>query len=483
MKSRILGTPFTQDHTWWKTACAVALLCAMTAIASPAQTFTTLVNFDGTDGENPFYTSLVRGTDGNLYGTTPYGGANRAGTVFKMTPSGTLTMLYSFCAQSDCTDGETPQTGLVLGTDGNFYGTTYAGGSGTACTGGCGTVFKITSGGTLTTLHSFDSTDGAFPFGGALIQATNGSFYGTTSSGGVVGGTLFKITSGGTFTLLHSFEGPDGSEPVGGLIQATDGNLYGTTFRGGANGVGTVFKVTLAGTLTTLYSFCTQSGCTDGENPLGGLVQASNGIFYGTTYDGGANNGGTVFNVTSGGTLTTLYNFGSLDGFNPEAALIQATDGNFYGTTYLGGANDEGTVFKITSVGTLTTLDSFCSESGCADGETPAGALVQATNGTFYGATPGGGTNGDGTVFSLAVGLGSFVETLPTSGKVAATVKILGTNLAGATAVSFNGTAATFKVVSSSEITTTVPTGATTGKVKVVTPSRTLKSNVSFRVP
>ena len=151
---------------WWKTACAALLLSAATAIALPAQTFTTLADFDGTDGQNPFYGSFVQGTDGNLYGTTPYGGANRAGTVFKMTPSGTLTTLYRFCAQSGCTDGETPQAGLVLGTDGNFYGTTYAGGSGTVCTGGCGTVFKITSGGTLTTLHSFDSTDGASPFGG-----------------------------------------------------------------------------------------------------------------------------------------------------------------------------------------------------------------------------------------------------------------------------------------------------------------------------
>jgi uncharacterized repeat protein (TIGR03803 family) len=472
------------NFNWWKTACAALLLSAATAIALPAQTFTTLVDFDGTDGQNPFYVPLVQGTDGNLYGTTPYGGANRAGTVFKMTPSGTLTTLYSFCAQSDCTDGETPETGLVLGTDSNFYGTTYAGGSGAGCTGGCGTVFKITSGGKLTTLHSFDETDGASPYGRALIQATNGSFYGTTSSGGVVGGTVFKITSGGAFTLLHSFEGTDGSEPVGGVIQATDGNLYGTTNRGGADGVGTVFKITLAGTLTTLYSFCAQSGCTDGENPYtAGLVQASNGIFYGTTYDGGANNGGTVFKITSGGTLTTLYNFGSLDGFYPEAALIQATDGNFYGTTYLGGAGDEGSAFKMTSAGTLTTLHSFCSESGCADGGTPAGALVQATNGTFYGVTPGGGTtNGDGTVFSLAVGLGSFVETLPTSGKVAAAVKILGTNLTGATAVSFNGTAATFRVVSSSEITTTVPSGATTGFVSVTTPGGTLSSNVTFRV-
>jgi len=177
-----------------------------------------------------------------------------------------------------------------------------------------------------------------------------------------------------------------------------------------------------------------------------------------------------------------LDSFDGTDGFEPVGGLIQATDGNFYGTTYLGGASDEGTVFKITSAGTLTTLHSFCSESGCADGGTPGGALVQGTNGTFYGATAGGGTNDDGTVFSLAVGLGSFVETLPTSGKVGAAVTILGTNLTGATSVTFNGKAATFTVVSSTEITTTVPTGATTGKVKVVTPSRTLSSNVSFRV-
>ena len=466
------------NFSWWRTACAVLLLCAATTVALPAQTFTTLVNFDGTDGAAPYYMSLVQGTDGNLYGTTPDGGAHGVGAVFKMTPSGTLTTLYSFCPQTGCSDGETPYAGLVLGADGNFYGTTYEGGAGIY-----GTVFKITSAGALTTLHSFDDTDGAYPYGGALIQATNGSFYGTTYVGGAHGdGTVFRITSGGTLTTLHSFDYTDGEAPVGGVIQGTDGNLYGTTIEGGANGDGTVFKITLGGTLTTLHSF----DGTDGKEPYAALVQASNGTFYGTTLQGGANLRGTAFTITSGGTLTTLYNFCSqtvcTDGYAPDAALIQATDGNFYGTTAGGGTTGHGTAFEITSGGILTTLYSFCTQPGCADGNNPNGALVQATNGTFYGAADEGGADGDGTVFSLAVGLGPFVETLPSSGKAAAAVKILGTNLTGATSVSFNGTAATFKVVSSSEITAGVPSGATTGFVAVTTPGGTLSSNVTFRV-
>ena len=201
---------------------------------------------------------------------------------------------------------------------------------------------------------------------------------------------------------------------------------------------GTIFKITPTGTLTTLYSFCTQSGCADGdgENPIGGLVQATNGDFYGTTFNGGANDEGTVFEITPGGTLTTLY--------------------------------------------------SFCAQSGCTDGYAPLAGLVQATNGTLYGTTGYGGASGThsaGTVFSLSVGLGPFVETQTTSGEVGAAVKILGSDLTSATSVSFNGTDATFTVVSRYLITTTVPAGATSGKVRVVTPSRTLSSNVPFRVP
>jgi uncharacterized repeat protein (TIGR03803 family) len=192
---------------------------------------------------------------------------------------------------------------------------------------------------------------------------------------------------------------------------------------------------------------------------------------------------GTVFKITAGSKLTTLHSFDGTDGADPYGGLVQATNGNFYGTASGGGSSGNciggcGTVFKIRPAGKLTTLHGFAG----ADGELPEAGLVQATNGNFYGTTANGGTLGEGTVFSLSVGLGPFVETRPTFGKAGATVVILGTNLTGATSVSFNGTAAKFTVVSKSEIKTTVPTGATTGKVKVTTPKRTLTSNLVFRV-
>jgi uncharacterized repeat protein (TIGR03803 family) len=229
------------------------------------------------------------------------------------------------------------------------------------------------------------------------------------------------------------------------------------------------------------------------------MIQAADGDLYGTTSGSvfGPNYNGTVFKITRSGKLTTLYTFCSqpncTDGFYPYAGLVQATDGNFYGTTTLGGVNCAdnggcGTVFKITPSGVLTTLYSFCSQNNCTDGSSPNAGLVQATNGvlygttTFGGTTSGGGSNGAGTVFSLSVGLGPFVETQTTAGKVGGAVRILGTDLTGATSVSFNSTAAVFKVISSSLITTTVPAGATSGKVQVVTPGGTLSSNVAFRV-
>ena len=457
-----------------------------------AQTFTTLHNFEGPDGYNPVR-GLVQATNGDLYGSTSLGGANSEGTVFKITPSGTLTTLYNFCSQSSCSDGAQPNTALIQATNGDLYGTTLGGG-----TNSYGTVFKITLSGTLTTLYRFceqsGCPDGYGPEAG-LVQASNGLLYGTTYFGGThAKGTVFKITTGGTLTTLHTFAGADGENPSrgAGLIQATNGDLYGITEYGGSIGLGTAFKMTPSGTLTTLYSFCTvvnQFGyCTDGQRPEGGLAQASNGEFYGTASIGGEYDNGTVFKITPSGTLTTLYNFCSqsdcTDGTPPVAGLILATDGNLYGTTDSEGALGEGTIFKITPGGTLTTLYSFGT-----DGANPGFAgLVQDTNGSFYGVTEYGGEflsvcpSGCGTVFNLAVGLGPFVETQPTSGKVGAAVKILGTSLTGSTKVTFNGTAATFHVVSSSEITTTVPTGATTGKVKVVTRHGTLTSNVSFRV-
>ena len=480
----------------WKSICAVLVLCTATAIGSRAQTYGTLHSFNSTDGSDP-WGALVQGVDGNFYGTTRSGGSFNLGTVFKVSPGGILTTRHSFCAQTSCPDGSEAGAPLALGTDGNFYGTTTTGGAN-----GYGTVFKITGTGALTTLYSFcaqaNCTDGIGPEAG-LVQGTDGNFYGTAAGGGVGGfGTVFKITRAGALTTLYSFcpDGfscTDGLGPVAGLVQGTDGNFYGTTTDGGAHFQGgTVFKITPRGTLTTLYSFCALASCADGYNPFkAALIQGTDGNFYGTTSSGGVHSStGTIFKITPGGTLTTLYSFcaqtNCTDGIGPYTGLIQGTDGNFYGTTSSGGSNSfngYGTVFKITRTGTLATLYSFCPLGfSCTDGTSPYAGLVQGTNGTFYGTTSSGGAHDDGTVFSLAVGLGPFVETRPTSGKVGANVLILGTNLTGATSVTFNGTSATFTLVNSSEIKATVPAGATTGKVKVTTPTRTLSSNVAFRV-
>src|SRR5208282_2413489 len=483
----------------WKRACAVFMLCAAAAIASPAQTFTSLFSFDGTDGSDPYPMSF-QGLDGNYYGTTNWGGAFGVGTIFEITPGGTLTSLYSFGTQT--TDGAQPQEGLVQATDGNFYGTTYSGGAY-----GNGTIFEFTPGGTLTTLYSFgaQANDSANPLAG-LIQASDGNFYGTASAGGAQGGgTVFELSYGTwTETVLYSFCAQgypcnDGVRPYAGVVQGTDGNFYGTTSQFGAYGGGTVFQLIPGVGQNTLYSFCAQGGdnCTDGDYPTAAVVQGTDGNFYGTTYEGGANcidtgGCGTVFQLTPGGVLTTLYSFCSQggstcsDGAFPSAGLIQATDGNFYGTTYNGGGTygDYGTVFEITSGGTLTTLYTFCTQGGssCTDGTQPFSGLFQDTDGTFYGTTSIGGAYNDGTVFSLASGLGPFVESQPTAGKVETQVLIRGTNLTGASSVSFNGTAAKFTVVSGTEITTTVPAGATTGPISTVTPSGTLYSNKKFIV-
>jgi uncharacterized repeat protein (TIGR03803 family) len=474
-----------------KTAFAALAVCATTAIVLPAQTLTIVQSFNDTDGAYPF-AGLVQATDGQFYGTTYNGGASLQGAIFKISASGALTTVYSFCSQTNCTDGALPRAGLMQDSNGNLYGTTVGGGANNR-----GTVYKIARAGTLTVLYSFcnltSCADGAQPYGG-LVQATSGELYGTTFSGGKYGyGSIFLITPGGALTTLYSFCAesgcPDGAAPSGTLIRAANGDFYGTTQDGGkniscgTNGCGTVFKITGGGVLTTLHSFCAKSGCPDGQAPYAGLTLATNGNFYGTTPFGGAyNSNGTVFEITPAGKVITLYSFcsqtGCPDGQGPYAGLIQGTDGNLYGATSSGGAYGYGSLFDITLSGVLTTIHSFDN----TDGAEPDGTLIQATNGDFYGTAFEDGAYGYGTVFGLSVGLGPFVETLPTSGKVGATVKILGTNLTSATDVSFNGTTATFTVVSPSQITTTVPSGATTGTVFVVAPRRVVSSNVPFRV-
>lgn len=468
-----------KNFRWSKLACIVFAICA--AAVTSAQTVTTLAIFDITNGADPF-AGLVQGADGDFYGTTAIGGSsvnctNGCGTIYKITSAGTLTTLHSF----DGTDGSSMESGLVLAADGNFYGTAYAGGTmgGTACNFdgyvGCGTVFKITPSGVLTTLYNFCSqancADGNNP-ASSLVQASNGDFYGTTNFGGAnKEGTIFKITPAGVLTTLHSFNQTDGFIPNGALVQASNGDFYGTTIYGGNNeclgGCGTIFKVTATGALVSLHSF---TGL-DGIAPLAGLALANDRNFYGTTNFGGSFNGGTVFKMSPAGNLASLYSFDE-GSYGPYGGLVQGTDGNFYGTTQ--GSN---TVFQITPAGVLTTLFTF----NYLDGYEPLDTPVQGTDGNFYATTYQGGDN-YGTVFSLTMGLSPFVETNPTTGAVGQRVAILGNSLTGATAVSFNGTAAKFSVVSSTEIVAEVPSGASNGKVTVTTPGGMLKSNTIFRV-
>lgn len=455
--------------------------------------FKTLMDFGYNNGARP-NGGLIQATDGNFYGTTNTGGLYRKGAAFKMTPTGGSTLLYSFCTESLCPfGGVTPDSGVIQGTDGNFYGTTSRGGTdGTVNLGGV--VYQMTPTGAVTVLHSFcsdtDCSDGSGPVAG-LVEGVDGNFYGTTTGGGLKTctygcGTAFSITPQGTLTTMYDFcqqaNCTDGAVPYSGLIQGVDGNFYGTA-SGGTYGAGLVFKLTPEGNLTGLYSFCAQTNCTDGQNP-GGLIQATNGNLYGTTSGGGAHDRGTVFELTLQGSPTTLYSFcgqnNCTDGESPNG-LIQASDGNFYGITTYGGGYGYGTVFELTPNGVLTTLHAFCSQSGCPDGYDPTG-LTQRTDGSFYGTTFLGGAKDDGTAFALDTGLAPFVETQTSSGKAGWPVTILGTSLSGASGVTFNGTAAQFTVVSSSEITTAVPVGATTGLVVVSTPAGTLKSNRTFRV-
>jgi uncharacterized repeat protein (TIGR03803 family) len=359
--------------------------------------------------------------------------------------------------------------------------------------------------GKLTTMYAFKGsasgwTDGDLLFAG-LVQARNGDLYGTTFFGGAnnginngENGTVYKITTDGVFTTLYSFcsqpNCSDGVQPYGALVEAVNGELYGTTLRGGANGpYGTVFKITTERTFTSLYSFCSQPNCADGELPYGALVQAPNGDLYGTTSQGGVNGAGTIYKITPDGKLTTLHNFCSLkdcvDGAEPYAGLIYGSDGQLYGTTFATGQNRAhgGTIYKISPGGGFSRIYTFCDNSSC-DPEHLAQPLLQYTDGSFYGTTSGSPKLYDllGTVFHLSTGLKPFIKTSTVWGSVGTPVYIQGSDLSGATQVTFNGTAAEFTIISSMQIKTSVPAGATGGIVRVDTPNGTLESNMPFTI-
>jgi len=383
------------DLRKWNLLGLVAAIITIGCFTVSAQTLSTLHSFNGGDGRSP-EAALVQGSDGNFYGTTAFGGAHFKGTVFKIDATGNLTTLHAFSGSPG--DGAVAVGGLVQGSDGNFYGTTASGGAFFQ-----GTVFRMTPSGAITVLHSFNSFlgGGAVPIAG-LVEGGDGNFYGTTALGGAhFRGTVFKIDATGGLTTLHSFSGSpsEGANPVAALVQGTDGNFYGTTASGGAHSQGTAFRITAAGSLTLLHSF---SGYpSEGAVPIAGLVQGSDGNFYGVTALGGAHSKGTVFKIDATGNLTTLHSFSGSpsEGANPVAALVQGSDGNFYGTTALGGAHVKGTVFSIDAIGSLTTLHSFSGSP--SEGAVPFAGLVQGSDGNFYGTTAIGGAHGAGTVFTL----------------------------------------------------------------------------------
>jgi len=408
-----------------RTSAALVLAVLAVAVAGagiPAQaqiTPTTVLALPGGSGQpiSPDGPVMAQGRDGNLYITSQDGGPSAQSMLFSITPAGVLTPGYS---------PNGVLFGVTLGTDGNFYGANYNGG-----TNGFGTLYKTTPTGTGTVLYNFLFSSGpANPYA-PPIEAANGTFYGTTTyseerDGYLPQSVAYSVTSKGVFKILHTFTGTDGQNIAAGLVQGTDGNFYGCTAAGGTSSDGVIFKMTSVGKVTVLHNF----DGTDGSNCSFSLVQASDGDFYGTANVGGSAGAGVVFKITSGGTYTVIHNFnGTTDGSYPNSPLIQATDGNLYGVTGSQGQVDNGSVYKVTTAGTLTTLYSF---TGGTDGGIPQSALIQHTNGLLYGNTfIGGDLNcftsiyyggqvvivaGCGVVYSLDIGAEPFVNLMTSSG-------------------------------------------------------------------
>jgi uncharacterized repeat protein (TIGR03803 family) len=364
---------------------------------TPNGTLTTLYTFAGaltTDLQLPL-AELLEASDGNFYGTTYLGGLYSDGTVFRMTPAGVVTILHSF--EFNGPDGYYPASRLVQASDGYLYGTAVYGGPPSGGEPGWGTVFRIALDGTFTVLHTFSGTDGAAP--GSLIQGSDGTFYGITAGGfpTATAGTIFSMTPGGTVTVLHTFSGGvDGGRPFAALTEMADGRFIGTTTEGGIGGKGTVFTITPDGAFAVLHSFL---GDVDGAAPNTALVDAGNGHFYGATLDGGsASRGGTVYRINSDGDISVLHTFRTgPDGSVPNGALVQGDDGSLYGTTTGGGDFGNGTVFKVSSDGALTVLHEF----DYFDGSTPGSGVISASDGDFYGTTILGGASNLGTVYRM----------------------------------------------------------------------------------
>ena len=351
-------------------------------------------------GAQPLAPLLV-GPDGNWNTTTVSGGAFGQGSVTRITPAGAVSTLHSFTG----TDGAAPDAGLATGTDGALYGVTASGGAG-----GFGAVFKVTTAGDFTLLVSFTGTSGAAKGSvpQALVRHTDGNFYGTTQAGGAAGfGTVFRMTPDGAVTTLAEFTGTagltKGATPAGPLT--FNGNsLYGVTRDGGAGGIGVIYGITTAGAFTLMTEFTGVAGTRPGANPAGGLLFNTDGVLYGTTEFGGANDFGTAFKITTGSTFTSLRAFADPTGSQPAGALVRGADGQLYGATAAGGSAGLGTLFKMTTAGVPSVLANFTGTAGPTPGATPRSGVVAGSDGNFYATTSAGGPGNAGVICRVSAG-------------------------------------------------------------------------------
>lgn len=375
---------------------------------------TSVARFDGTNGSSG--TTLLRASDGNLYGVSEGGGDYRLGTVFRFTPAGELSAIASF----DGTNGGYLHGGLTQAADGSLYGASDLGGSQTSGSvfTTYGTIYRVTTNGVITTLHSFNNADGANPFA-KLTLARDGSFYGVTPNGGdytnsygVRMGTIFRITTNGDFTQLLSFNGANGAEPCSELLETSNGDFYGTASRGGAADQGLVFRITTNGEITTLATFYG----TNGASPEGGLVFHSDGFFYGTTRYGGTTDHGTIFRMNTNGLLTTLVSLDGNNGAEPRAALVPVSDSLFYGTAQYGGILPNGqlgfgSVFQVTTNGVISRITSF-SFQYWQRGNQPLCTLCKASDGRYYGANMTGTGDLGGSIFRLEPAISPTIQSV-----------------------------------------------------------------------
>jgi uncharacterized repeat protein (TIGR03803 family) len=460
-------------------------VCALMLLFFPGLVFGQAVSqvfvfSNANSSAGPLSVVPTQGRDGAIFGTTSGFGLSTTtdGTVFRIALTNKA---FSALHQFSGSDGLYPESGLTLAGDGNYYGTTPSGGASNA-----GVLFKVSPGGAYSVLYQFTgATDGAYPVAQAIL-ASDGNFYGTTNGGGDGFGVVYRYSpSSGSIATIFTFSSDQsmGYAIQAPLIQAVDGSLYGTAQSGGSNGCGTIFQITTSGTLLQLYSFPCGTG---GGVPGGPLIQASDGNLYGTTETGGVTTPqctsgcGTIFKM-SGGAVSVLYSFSGKqsDGRFPGAGLVEATDGNLYGNTDEGGPSNFGTLYQISKGGQYKSLYAFSSKFG----RFPSAGLLQHTNGKLYGLCFNGGAYGEGTLYSLNMGLSPFIALVRYTGRIGQPAQILGQGLTGSTAVTINGVAATtFKVVSDTYMTAVIPTGAATGPVVVTTATGTLTSNHSLRI-